>query len=112
MKTTCNNCLDEFEIEPTSIQTVKIEDLDIQFFPCPSCGQKYVVFAANDEMKKMVVARELLQKKIKTAHLGKFRQKTIQQLIGEQAKLIRDQKKLWAELKPRAERLLKEKNHG
>ena len=108
MKTTCNNCLDEFETEPASIQTVKIEDLDIQFFPCPSCGQKYVVFATNDEMKRLVVARDLLQKRIRTAHLGKFRQKTIQQLVSEQTKLIRDQKKLWADLKPRAEQLLKE----
>ena len=78
MKTTCNNCLDEFEIEAGSIQTVMIEDLDIQFFPCPSCGQKYVVFAANDEMKKLVVSRGQLQKQIRTARIGKFRQKTIQ----------------------------------
>ena len=112
MKTTCNDCLDEFEVEPANIQTVKIEDLDIQFFPCPSCGQKYVIFAADDEMKKLVVARGLLQKRIKAAHLGKFRQKTIMQLISEQTKLIRDQKKLWADLKPRAEQLLKEADHG
>ena len=112
MNITCNNCLDEFEIEPADIETVTLADLEIQFFPCPSCGRKYVILAADDEMKKLVVARGRLQKRIKAAHLGKFRQKTIMQLISEQTKLIRDQKKLWADLKPRAEQLLKEADHG
>ena len=61
MKTTCNNCLDELEAESGSIQTVKIDGLEIQFFSCPSCGRKYVLFASDDEMKKMVVARSLLR---------------------------------------------------
>ena len=108
MKTICNNCLDEFEAESGSIQTVKIDGMEIQFFPCPSCGRKYVIFAADDEMKKMVVARSLLQKRIKAAHVGKFRQSTVHQLINEQTRLIREQKKLWAELKPRAEKLINE----
>ena len=108
MKTTCNNCLDEFEIEPAGIQTVTVDDLEIQFFACPSCGRKYVVFAANEEMKKMIVRRGELQKKIKVAHIGKYRQKVIRGLVAEQEKIIKAQKKLSAELKPRAELLLKE----
>ncbi len=112
MKTTCNNCLDEFEIEPSSIQMVTIKDLDIQFFPCPSCGWKFVIFAADAEMKKMVAERGEIQKQIRVARIGNLRQKTVRRLVARQNKLINAQKKLWSELKPRVERLLREGSHG
>ena len=107
MRMTCNNCLDEFEIEPADIETVTLDDLEIQYFPCPSCGKKYVVLAADEEMKQLIAKRGEIQKKIRTARAGKFRQKTICQLVTEQEKVIKEQKKLMVELKPRAEQLLK-----
>jgi len=109
---TCNNCLDEFEIEPVDIETVTLADLEIQFFPCPSCGRKYVILAADAEMKRMIAERGELQRKIRRARMGKFREKTIRQMIGQLNKIISAQKKLMAELKPRAEQLLKEADHG
>lgn len=113
MKTTCNNCLEEFNIEPADIASVRIDDLAIQYFPCPSCGSRYVVLAANDEMQKLIVERSEIQKKIRMARAGKVREKTIRQLMERQGKIIRAQKKLHDELKPRAERLLaKEAGHG
>ena len=112
MRTTCNNCLDEFEIEPADIETVTLDDLEIQYFPCPSCGKKYVVLAADEEMKQLIAKRGEIQKKIRTARAGKFRQKTIRQLVTEQEKVIKEQKKLMVELKLRAEQLLKEADHG
>lgn len=112
MRMTCNNCLDEFEIEPADIETVTLDDLEIQYFPCPSCGKKYVVLAADEEMKQLIARRGEIQKKIRMARAGKFRQKTIRQLVAEQEKVIKEQKKLMVELKPRAEQLLKEADHG
>ncbi len=112
MRMTCNNCLDEFEIEPADIETVTLDDLEIQFFPCPSCGRKFVTLAADAEMKRMIAERGELQRKIRTARMGKFREKTIRQMIVQQNKIISAQKKLMAELKPRAEQLLKEADHG
>lgn len=116
MRTTCNNCLDEFEIEAGSIQTVNIEDVEIQYFTCPSCGKKYLILAIDEEMKRLIADREELQKRIKAARLGKFREKTIRRLLGEQDKIMKRQKKLLPELKRRGEELLKalekEDDHG
>lgn len=106
MLITCNNCMDEFEIEPADVQTVTMEGLEIQFFPCPSCGRKYVVFAADKEMKDMISKRVELQKALRRAHVGKFRQKIIRGMMAEQEKIIREQKKLMVVLKYRAEKLL------
>ncbi len=111
MITRCNNCLDDIQVEADSIQTTMIDDLEIQFFACPSCGKKYVVFAANEEMKKLVAAREQLQRKIKVARAKKFREKTIRKLIDEQSRQVREQKKLFIVLKACAEKLLAEPLH-
>ena len=107
MKTTCNNCLDEFELEADKIKTVTMEGIEIQYFLCPSCGYKYVVFATNEELKRLVEERQQLQKQYKAARAGHYRKKTIGQLIMAQKRLIRRQKRLWAELKPKAELLLR-----
>lgn len=108
MRTTCNNCLDEFDIKPGDISLVRLDDLSIQYFPCPSCGRKYVILAADDKMQRLIVERSEIQKKIRMAQAGKFREQTLRQLISRQSKIIAEQKKLQNELKPRAERLLAE----
>ena len=111
MTTTCNECGKTFEITPKDIITAEMEGLEIQHFPCPLCGQKYVVFAADEEMKKLVAQRVELQKKVKLAHIGKFREKTTRQYLAEISKIEGKQKKLLRELKLRAEKLLKEDDH-
>ena len=112
MKTICNNCLDEFDVAPDDITSVRIDDLAIRYFPCPSCGRKYAILAANDEMQRLIVERSVIQKKIRAARAGKFREHTVRNLIIRQEEIIAKQKKLAAELKPRAEQLLKEADHG
>ncbi len=108
----CNNCLDEFDVAPDDITSVRIDDLAIQYFPCPSCGRKYVILAADDEMQRLIVERSVIQKKIRAARAGKFREQTVRNLIIRQEEIIAKQKKLAAVLKPRAEQLLKEAGHG
>ena len=64
MTTTCNECGKTFEITPKDIITAEMEGLEIQHFPCPLCGQKYVVFAADEdgspEAKRAVTHYEVL----------------------------------------------------
>ena len=115
MTTTCNSCGEVFEVTPRSIIEAEFireheEDLTVQYFKCPKCGRKYVVFAANEEMKRLVDERVAIQKKVKAAHIGKFREKTTRQYLNEIAKIEEKQKKLLQTLKPRAERLLAEED--
>ena len=112
MKMTCNTCLDEFDVAPNDITLVRMDDLAIQYFPCPSCGRKYVIFAANGEMQRLIVERSAIQKKIRAARAGKFREQTFRKLILRQEEISMKQKKLMAVLKPRAEQLLNEVGHG
>ena len=120
MTVRCDNCLDEVEIEPGSIQTVTLDDLEIQYFSCPSCGKKYVILASNDEMKRLIAERRKLTEKIRIAHAKKFRKDTIQNLVRQQSAIIKKQKRLFDDLKARASELLqntqqltgKEENHG
>lgn len=108
MTTTCNNCLDEFSIEPEDITVTKIAGLEIQYFTCPSCGAKYVVYAADEEMEKLTAESIAIQRKIRLARQHKFREKTIRASEAELAAIRERQKKLEPKLKGLAEMLLKD----
>lgn len=112
MKATCNNCLETFDIEKDSTLCGVFDGLDIQYFRCPSCGYPFVILAEDTEMKQLIAERSEVQKKIRMARAGKFREQTVRNLIFRQEEIIAKQKKLTAELKPRAEQLLKEADHG
>ena len=106
MRTTCNNCLDEFDLSPEDITIKHVEGLEIQFFLCPSCGARYVIYAADEEMEKLTSQSMELQKKIRLARERRFREKTIRGIELELAKVGVQQKKLEPKLKQRAELLL------
>lgn len=108
MTTTCNNCLDEFSIEPEDITITKIAGLEIQYFTCPSCGAKYVAYAADEEMQKLTAESIAIQRKIRLARQHKFREKTIRASEAELAAIRERQKKLEPKLKGLAELLLKD----
>jgi len=107
MRTTCNNCLDEFDISPEDITIKRIEGLEIQFFLCPSCGARYVIYAADEEMEKLTSQNVELQKKIRLARERRFREKTIRGIEMELTKVRARQKKLEPTLKRNAEHLLR-----
>lgn len=106
MKTTCNNCLDEFDISPKDIISKQVEDLEIQYFVCPSCGAKYVVYAADEGMKNLTQENVRLQKIIRIARARRFREKAIRDIEDELSKVRARQKANEPSLKERAERLL------
>jgi len=108
MRMTCNNCLDEFEIEPADIETVTMDDLEIQYFPCPSCGAKYIGYAADEEMKALTKLSISYQEKIRLARQHHFREKTIRVHQAGLAEVRARQKKLEPKLKALAEKLLKD----
>ena len=108
MRVTCNNCLDEFELENDAVLRKALGGLDIQYFVCPSCDRPYVILAADEQMKKLIADRGAIQRKIRMAQTGNFRQKTIRKLVEEQAAIIKKQKALAGDLKLRAVQLLKE----
>ena len=108
MTTTCNNCLDEFSIEPENITCTKIAGLEIQYFTCPSCGAKYVAYAADEEMQKLTAESIAIQRKIRLARQHKFREKTIRASEAELAAIRERQKKLEPKLKALAEKMLKD----
>lgn len=113
MKATCNNCLETFDIEKDGILYGVFDGLDIQYFRCPSCGYPFVILAEDKEMKQLIAERSEVQKKIRMARAGKFREQTLRKLILRQEEISMKQKKLMADLKPRAERLLVEgADHG
>ena len=108
MTTKCNNCLDDFDVSPEDVCTVEIAGLEIQYISCPSCGAKYVGYAADDEMKLLTAESVALQNKIRMQHQHHFREKTIKPHEVRLAKVRARQKKIEPELKALAEKLLKD----
>lgn len=107
MNTRCNNCLDDFNIEAEDITVACIGGLEIQYFACPSCGAKYVIYAADEEMQKLTAESVAIQKRIRLAKVGHVRQKTFRQIEADLAKIRARQEELEPKLKERAEKLLK-----
>ncbi len=112
MKTTCNNYLDDFNISPENITIKRIKGLEIQYFSCPSCGAKYVIYAADAEMERLTMRRNAYQTRIRNAIANRFREKMIRALENDLAEVKAQQKALGLKLKKRAEELLKEENDG
>lgn len=107
MNITCNNCLDEFEINPEEILMKKTQDIAIQYFLCPSCGTHYVILAEDEEMQHLVEKAVRLHKQIITARKHGFREKKIRELIQELKDVRARQKEIEPELKKKAEQILK-----
>ena len=108
MTTTCNNCLDEFDVSPEDVCTVEIAGLEIQYISCPSCGAKYIGYAADEEMKELTKQSISYQEKIRLARQHHFREKTIRVHQAGLAEVRSRQKKLEPKLKALAEKLLKD----
>lgn len=70
MKVECDKCHVEFEM---CIQAEKIKnDLEMNFFLCPSCGEKYKCFITNSKIRnKQEVVRKLNYELNKTNSIGK-----------------------------------------
>ncbi|XZM35406.1 hypothetical protein ACSXAY_18775 (plasmid) [Clostridium perfringens] len=70
MNVKCDKCHVEFEM---CIQEEKIkDDLEMNFFLCPNCGEKYKCFITNSKIRnKQKVVRELNNELNRTKSFGK-----------------------------------------
>ncbi len=110
MNITCNICGKNFELERPDLIEQRIDDLNIQYYVCPHCGKKYIVFAADVEMLGLVQLREEYERKIRTAVLKKFRRKIIEEWIRKNDEFKLRQLRLLPTLKKRAAGLLEKAN--
>lgn len=106
MNITCNICGKNFELEQPDIIERRIDDLDIQYYVCPHCRKKYVVFAADIEMRGLILLRKEYERKIRAGVLKKFRKKAIAEWISKNDEMKARQRKMLPGLKKRAAALL------
>ena len=79
----CNKCGKWFALAGSLCGVAEADDLTVQYFSCPACGEKYHVLTLNSEMRKLIEERKVIQAKIRAAHAKKFRKKTIKGYINE-----------------------------
>ncbi len=103
----CNECGKWFALDVSLYGVAEADGLTVQYFSCPACGEKYHVLTLNDEMRKLIEERKVVQAKIQAAHAKKFREKTIKGYIKELDGIKAKQEKLFQELKPLGEKILR-----
>lgn len=102
----CNKCGEWFALDGSLYGVAEADGLTVQYFSCPACGEKYHVLTLNDEMRKLIEERKVIQTKLQAAHAKKFREKTIKGYIKELDGIKAKQEKLFQELKPLGEAIL------
>lgn len=106
--TLCNACLEMFVVERKDIATVTDGDLEIQYFSCPRCGEKYIVLVTDSEMRKLIGTAVKVAKMLRLAHVKKFRADEIRKYERVLAITKQRQEKIAPELKKRGYAILKE----
>lgn len=107
----CNACKEMFVAERKDIISVTDGDLEIQYFSCPKCHKKYLVLAADEEMRGLIERYKKVAAKFKAAHIGKFRAAEIRKFERELAEIKKKQMQKRPELN-RLGRAYLERSHG
>lgn len=102
----CNKCGKWFALDVSLYGVVQANNLAVQYFSCPACGERYHVLTLNDNMRALIENRKAVQAKIRMAHAKKFRKQTIKEYIKELDSIKAQQEKLFQELKPLGEAIL------
>lgn len=102
----CNKCGKWFALDSSLYGAIQADDLTVQYFSCPACGERYHVLTLNDEMRGLIEKRKAVLTKIRMAHAKKFREQTIKGYIKELDSIKAKQEKLFQELKPLGEAIL------
>lgn len=103
----CNECGKWFALDGSLYGVAEAGGLTVRYFSCPACGEKYHVLTLNDEMRKLIEKRKAIQAKVRAAHTKKFREKTIKGYIKELDDIKAKQEKLFQELKPLGEKIIR-----
>lgn len=102
----CNKCGSEFLLDESRFGVIKKDDLVVEYFSCPVCGEKYHVFTSNSEMRALVKKRKAVQLKIRAAFTKKFREKTLQKYEQELDQIKKEQQAILPRLKCAGEKIL------
>ncbi|HCL4578783.1 TPA: transglycosylase [Clostridium botulinum] len=81
----CNKCNKDFEI---GIKTKYYYKLEIQYFICPHCGEKYTYAVIDDYIREKRKELNNIKEKVKQC----TKEKQVNKLINEQRKIIRNMK--------------------
>lgn len=80
MKTTCSTCKSMFSADP------KVKKhrgfLEITYFECPDCGETFIAFCTDNEVRERLAKTQRLRKrvfdkKLSAQHRGKARRKLL-----------------------------------
>lgn len=106
----CDKCGELFS--PGEMQTVASGEYQTQYFVCPYCGFKAHVLTTDTKMRGLIEQRRDIAKKVKLGRLKKFREKTLQSYLDEDAKLKAEQEKLLPVLKKKGKSILAASENG
>lgn len=108
----CNVCSEMFTVEKGHFDVVTDGDLEVQYFACPNCGEKYIVLAVNSEMRELIATAKDTAMKLRLAHAKRFRAEEIRKYERILAETKRRQQQIEPGLKKLGRALLeKEKAH-
>lgn len=102
----CDSCKTEFNVDDEKLLKVTEGDIEVQYFECPKCERKYIVFTTNERMRELVEKRRLLAAQIILARSKRFRPSTINGYLKKMQKLKEEQLKLRTELAPIGQKIL------
>lgn len=107
----CNICKKEFPLTPGLFSTLYEGDLHVDYFSCPFCGEKYLAFVSDSEMRELVQKRKHIADKIKAGHAKRFTKMTLDGYMRDMEKVKARQVEIYPSLKERGKALL-DKRYG
>ena len=101
----CNKCGIEFIPDKSLLGEIQKDDLVVQYFTCPECGERYHVFTSDSEMRVLIERRRAVQMKIRAAFTKKFREKVIREYERVLDQIKQKQESIWPQLKKLGEEI-------
>ena len=102
----CNNCRKPFALATYDFKSIEEGDLHVDYISCPECGEKYLFFVSDQEMRDLVRRRRRIADQIKAGHAKHFKKKTLDGYMREMDKIRAKQKEIYPPLKERGQALL------
>jgi len=96
LKSTCDKCGEEFEIE---VKTELTKNIEKNYFTCPHCKNEYIAFCTNQSVRRK-------QAEMKMLHKEAGRAKTLRQLEKIQSKLADFEEQVKSEMEELKKSLL------
>lgn len=102
----CTKCGERFVLDDSCLGSIKEGDLEVTYFSCPACGERYHVLTSDSKMRELIERRKAVQEKILAAHAKKFQERTFKKYMREYDKIKREQEAMVPALKAAGEKIL------